>query len=277
MRKLFKSLLFLPLVLALSALPGVAFAGLHLLIQATGTNQGAILGDATLAGHENWIKVGSFSHGVYVPTGINGEPAGPPSVSELSLMKGWDRSIVKLMKAQTDGEIFSSFKMEYVEDNLAKMPMTLIRIELTGAHITSVQESGSSGELPSVALSLAFARITITDVMQGTSVSYDWNPVQAATPDPIAKGILLAPSPNPTYGRTEFRFSLPSDSNAELTLFDLRGHRVRELFSGWTSSEPTVAVWDGTDDHGLKVAQGMYVARLVYPGQEITQRLTLLR
>jgi type VI secretion system Hcp family effector len=277
MRKGAKSPLFLPLVVALLSLPGAAFAGLHMLIQATGTNQGTILGDATVPGHENWITALSFSHGVSVPTGSNGEPVGPPSLSELNMMKGWDRSIVKLMKAQVDGETFSSFKLEYVDDALAKMPMTLIRFELTGARITSVQESGSSSELPSVSLSFTYSRITIIDVVQGTTVSYDWNPVQAVAPDPVAKGILLAPSPNPTQGRTEFRFSLPADSNAELTLFDLRGHRVRELFSGWTSSEPTVAVWDGTDDRGMKVAQGMYVARLVYPGKEITQRLTVLR
>jgi hypothetical protein len=93
----------------------------------------------------------------------------------------------------------------------------------------------------------------------------------------VAKGILLTPAPNPTHGQTEFRFSLPADSNAKLELFDLRGHRVREVFNGATSSENTVAVWDGNDDGGMRVAQGIYIARLVYPGREVTQRITVLR
>ncbi len=44
-----------------------------------------------------------------------------------------------------------------------------------------------------------------------------------------------------------------------------------------TVNESTVAVWDGTNEDGMRVAQGVYMARLTYPGHEYTQRITVLR
>ena len=266
----------LALVFTLLTLPCLALAAGNIYIHAVGSAQGTIPGDATAQFHENWINVYSFSHGVSVPTGLNGVPSGPPYVSDLSVMTKFDRSTVKLFTAQATGETFASFVMEWVDAGTSE---TLIRYELINAHVSSAQENGSTGgdSTPMVSLSFSYSRIVITDVVEGTQVSYDWTPNSAMTPDPVAKGILLAPSPNPMHGQTEFRFSLPADSNAELALYDVRGRLVRDLHHGWTSAESTVAVWDGTDDNGNQVATGMYVARLTYPGREVTQRVTVIR
>lgn len=276
MRTLRKSLFLVPLVLALLALPGTSLAAIQLVLHAVGSVQGNIPGASTLPGHENWIELDSFQHGVSVPIGPNGQPSGPAQTSEVTISKSWDRSVVRLFQAQATAEVFTDVTFELVDTAPAKMPMTLIRWQLINANLASASES-SGGFLPSLSLGFSYSQIIITDVAQGTTVTYSWNPVQSAAPETLAKGILLTPSPNPTQGQTEFRFSLPSDSNAKLALFDLRGHLVREVYSGWTSSEPTVAVWDGKDDTGKRVAQGMYVARLTYPGREVTQRITVLR
>jgi type VI secretion system secreted protein Hcp len=277
MRHRRRSFAFLPLVLALASLPGLAFASGDLVILAQGATQGTIQGASTIQFHENWIDVFSFSHGVSVPTGANGLPTGPAITSPLSIMTRFDRSTIKMFRAQANQELFTIFRMEWVD---AGTGQALFRYELTNARIIDAQESGSAGGdiAPTLSMSINYSRITITDLVQGTSMSYDWNSGSAATPpESVAKGILLTPAPNPTHGQTEFRFSLPADSNATLELFDLRGHRVRKVYSGMTSTDDTVAVWDGTDDRGNRVAQGIYVARLVYPGREVTQRITVLR
>lgn len=271
-----KSLFRLGLVVALLALPGLAFATVHLVLQATGDSQGAILGSSTLGGHENWIELYSFQHGVTVPVGPSGQPSGAPQTSELTLAALFDRSTVPLFRAQANLESFSNFRLELVDDAPAKMPMTVYRIDLIDGYLVGTSES-SGGSLPSVSLSFAYSQIIITDVARGTTVTYNWNPLLASAPQTVDKMNVIATTPNPTQGRTEFRFSLPNDSDARLTLFDVRGHLVRELYSGRTSSESTVAVWDGNDDRGLRVAQGVYMARLTYPGREVTQRITLLR
>lgn len=268
---------FLPLALALLVLPVAASAGGELVIYADGANQGIILGSSTEPTHRNWIDVFSFAHGVSVPTGAGGTPTGPAITSPLNIMTSFDRSTVKLFKAQADQELFTIFKMEWVDTATGDV---LFRYELANARLIDAQESGSAGggNAPTISMSFNYSAITITDVVQHTSVTYNWNPSSAATPpESLAKGILLTPAPNPTHGQTEFRFSLPADSNAKLELFDVRGHRVREVYNGETSSDDTVAVWDGTDDRGMRVAQGIYIARLVYPGREVTQRITVLR
>lgn len=270
-------LLLLGLLVLLASLPGSASATLYMFLNVEGASQGLIPGDATLPGYENWIEVSSFSHGVFVAPGVNGQPSGPPSVSDLSLTKGFDRSILRILRAQADQERLSSFTLEIATDSPLKMSMPIYRIELVNAYVSSAQESGSAGELPYFSLSFSYERVIITDIVEGTSVAYDWSPFAASAPETASKGILLPATPNPTRGSTEFRFSLPGDSDAELTLYDLRGHLVRRLHSGWTPAEGAVAVWDGTDDAGSRAPQGVYMARLSYPGHEITQRITLLR
>lgn len=259
----------------LLALPGAASAA-DLVLQVVGATQGSIAGTSTIQGHENWITLYSFSHGVSVPVGPSGAPSGAPETSPATVMASFDRSTVKLMRALANAENLTTWKMEWLDSGTRQV---LLRYELQNAHVASVNESGSTGgdNYPTVSLSFIYSRIIITDVVAGTNVQYDWNPVSTNAPQIAAKGILLAPSPNPTQGRAEFSFTLPADSDARLTLFDVRGHRVRELFDGRTSAEPNVAVWDGTDDSGQRVAQGMYIARLTYPGREVTQRITVLR
>jgi hypothetical protein len=190
----------------------------------------------------------------------------------------WDQATLNLFQAQATGAPFQTVTVEVIEDFTAKMPMAVVRFVLQDAHIAALSYGFVDGSgYFDVHMNLSFSQVTITDLAAGTSATYAWNPFSSATPPAEDKGIVLSPSPNPTYGQTEFRFALPADSNARLELFDLRGARVRELYNGRTSGESTVAVWDGTDDGGRRVAQGVYMARLSYPGREVTQRITVLR
>jgi hypothetical protein len=93
-----------------------------------------------------------------------------------------------------------------------------------------------------------YASITLTDLLNATIVRYNWNGEISSGAGPLA-GLpkLEAPAPNPSSGETRFRFTLPAANEANLSVFDVRGRRVRELHSGWTPPEETVAVWDGTD------------------------------
>ncbi len=269
---------FLSLALAVAILPSLAFASGDLVIFAQGATQGAIQGESIVQFHENWIDVFSFSHGVSVPTGANGVPTGPAVTTPLSVMGKFDRSTIQMFRAQANQELFTNFTMEWVD---ASTGGALFRYNLTNARLIDAFESGSAGgdDAPIISMSFNYSQITIHDLAQGTSMTYNWNQGSSASPpESVAgKGILLTPSPNPTHGQTEFRFSLPADSNATLELYDVRGRRVREVYKGRTSNDDTIVAWDGTDDSGMRVAQGIYLARLVYPGREITQRITVLR
>lgn len=274
MRNRTQFLLALPLALALLAVPLAASAGLYL--RATGSAQGTIAGESTAPGRHNWIDITSFSHQITTPIDPNGIPTGPAQTSPLSLSKLFDRATVKLFQAAANQEIFTEVRLEFTEIDQQGQETTIYRIELTDGRLIDMAQAGSSSDV-SEAFSFSYARVTLTDIANGTVAVYDWYSVSTAPPADLAKGILLPPAPNPTSGATEFRFALPVASNADLTLYDLRGRLVRELHHGWTATEPVVAVWDGTDERGAEVAQGLYVARLTYPGRVVTQRVAVLR
>ncbi len=267
-------LLLLSLVASLSGRPASASTSIYL--QTSGVVQGPILGEATAIAHANWIDIFAYSWGVAVPVGPAGVPSGPAQPQALTVTKNFDRSSVKLLTATLNGEMLQPWTMEFVNGSTLAV---YYRITMTGAHIMADQQSGSS-EIPTESISFAYSTITLIDVLQGISATFNWSSTgtaAVATQSFLAKGILLPPAPNPTRGETQFRFSLPSGMDSDLSLFDAQGRRVRALHHGPASAQSVVSVWDGTDDSGAKVAPGIYVARLAYAGEVVTQHFAVVR
>jgi len=100
-----------------------------------------------------------------------------------------------------------------------------------------------------------------------------------AVDDPAFPSVvrLLAPRPNPSAGRTTFDFVLPQSAEANLTVYDVRGARVRTLATGpYTAGTHRVA-WDGCDEEGRRAAPGIYLVRLEAMGRSRAQRLAVVR
>jgi hypothetical protein len=197
--------------------------------------------------------------------------------SPLYVSKSFDRASVKLFQSASTGERFNNFRMDFTRQNQMGQNQLYYRIELEDGLLIELNQAGDSSSQPNETASLAFSRIILTDLMTGSVVIYDWNGGASTTPEPWAKGLLAPPSPNPSSELTKFSFALPVASDAELSLFDLRGRLVRELHRGWTTVDPVVEVWDLKDDSGAPVAQGLYLARLTYPGTVVTQRVMVVR
>lgn len=262
-------------LLALAVAPSAARAAGQLFLYAENQLYGQIRGDAVAQGFEDWIVCQAFQHAISVPVGPGGVPTGAPQTTPLTIQAYFDPSTVRFLASQAVLEPFTSLQLDWADDLTGD---TLLRFDLNDAYLASVSESASSGDArPLVTLVFSYDAIAIQDYVEGTSAVFDWNPTSSSALENLAKGLLLSPSPNPTQGPAEFRFSLPADSNAVLALYDLRGHRVRELHNGFTPAGGGVVAWDGTDDHGRRVGQGVYLARLTSPGREVTERLTVLR
>jgi hypothetical protein len=83
--------------------------------------------------------------------------------------------------------------------------------------------------------------------------------------------------PNPFNPLTNIIYFLPADAHAELTIYNLRGARVRELADGSQTAGWKRVTWDGKDSEGMKVASGIYFCRLqTAEGSEII-RMVLLK
>ena len=92
-----------------------------------------------------------------------------------------------------------------------------------------------------------------------------------------AIGLRLGSSrPNPCISTTSIDFRLPRAQKAELALFDLRGRRIRTLFSEVGAPGHHSVIWDGRDDVGQRAANGVYVYQLKTGDKTLSRRVILL-
>jgi hypothetical protein len=102
----------------------------------------------------------------------------------------------------------------------------------------------------------------------GHAVKFTTDVPKVAVNEPVASTnlprrlALLANAPNPFRGATRLRYSVPREMRLSLSVYDRTGRRVKRLFSGLAQPGVRNAAWDGRDDQGRSVAQGVYFYRL---------------
>lgn len=97
-------------------------------------------------------------------------------------------------------------------------------------------------------------------------------------PGATAGVLMLHPAaPNPIIDHASLTFDLPRDADVDLAIYDVAGRRVRTLERGTIAAGPHRTAWDGYGEGGLRMAAGLYVARLVADGETRTQRLVVTR
>ncbi|GJM45301.1 MAG: hypothetical protein DHS20C21_21430 [Gemmatimonadota bacterium] len=84
-------------------------------------------------------------------------------------------------------------------------------------------------------------------------------------------------APNPTPGRTHIDYQLTRAAHVDLSVFDVRGRRIRTLVSGPRPAGAAEAVWDGRDEDRRSVPTGMYFVRFETEGDLATRKITLVR
>ena len=83
--------------------------------------------------------------------------------------------------------------------------------------------------------------------------------------------------PNPFREQTTLTYTLPKSGNVTLEVFDVLGRRVRVLVDESKEAGTYNAIWEGADDGGRRVASGVYLGRLTFEGQTLTQKLVLVK
>ena len=104
-------------------------------------------------------------------------------------------------------------------------------------------------------------------------------PVTATTTPPrVLMGLTIeANHPNPFNPRTTIRYSIPEDAWIRIQVFDARGRLVRTLVDRRVYGGPHAVVWNGCNDAGLDLPNGVYLSRLEADGQVAHGRMTLVR
>ena len=97
------------------------------------------------------------------------------------------------------------------------------------------------------------------------------------TADPATPTLLFAPYPNPASRAVTIRFSLATESAAELEVFSLAGARVRRLVSGRLAAGEHSRTWNGENAAGQRVREGIYFVRLRAAGVTFTRKVFMTR
>jgi hypothetical protein len=93
----------------------------------------------------------------------------------------------------------------------------------------------------------------------------------------IQKPTLYQSYPNPFKSQTAIRYSLSANSNIALTIYDISGRLVKTLFSEYQRAGIYSINWNGRDDKGRTLAQGVYFYRLKTEEFTNTKRMVLIR
>jgi len=101
--------------------------------------------------------------------------------------------------------------------------------------------------------------------------------VGEAAPNGVGDAARLSAFPNPSRGDVELRFAMPRPVAPRVEIYDATGRRVRGLDDANARAGVQSVLWDGRNDHGAHVPSGVYFARVSWPDQSATTRLTLLR
>ncbi len=83
--------------------------------------------------------------------------------------------------------------------------------------------------------------------------------------------------PNPFNPTTTISFSLPKEEDIELTIYNIKGQKVKTLYSGIAEEGKHTMIWEGKNTNDKSVSSGIYFYKLRTKDKELTKKMLLLK
>ncbi len=83
--------------------------------------------------------------------------------------------------------------------------------------------------------------------------------------------------PNPFNPETQISFDLPVNSDVSLVVYNTLGQVVKTLVSGNRNAGAYTVTWNGTNDHGVQVANGIYIYMIKAGNFTQVRKMTFLK
>ena len=83
--------------------------------------------------------------------------------------------------------------------------------------------------------------------------------------------------PNPFNPETMIDFYLPEANDIKLSIFNIKGEKVRTIYDGYLDSGYQSMKWNGQNDNGVTLPSGFYIMSLNYDNQTITNKMVKLK
>ncbi|MBI5805983.1 T9SS type A sorting domain-containing protein [candidate division TA06 bacterium] len=91
------------------------------------------------------------------------------------------------------------------------------------------------------------------------------------------EALLYQAFPNPFNGNTTISFSLPSAGSVSLKVYNIAGQVVKTICDEHRKAGVYKITWNGNDESGNKVSNGIYLYRLVTKDQSQAKKVIVLR
>ena len=229
------------------------------------------------------FQVLAAGHRFFAGTGlVNGDSIGMAGLNGAA--SGWemDTSIPGLAP---DGVLVSAFG----SDDRGSPPANLELLARGrnpggyGADMTFYRTPSGGGVFSAGSLSFGGSLVvdpTLQQIVRNVLDEYLQRPVTGVAPrgGGNAADILGPNVPNPFVRSTRIRFTLARPDRVRLRIYDISGRMIRTLMddNGLPRHDGSVS-WDGLDDSGQDVADGVYVVRLETSGRTESRRILRLR
>lgn len=88
--------------------------------------------------------------------------------------------------------------------------------------------------------------------------------------------INLSSYPNPFNPQTTIRYTLPSNDDISVSVYNMKGQHVRSLVNGYHTHGEYEVTWNGLDADGKAVGSGLYFVRLSGKGSALATKKIIL-
>ena len=83
--------------------------------------------------------------------------------------------------------------------------------------------------------------------------------------------------PNPFNAQTTIKYYLPQNSRVELSIYNIKGQKVKTLVDGFQSTGFKNVTWDSTNRNGEQVASGVYFYKIKTDYSQEIKKMVLLK
>jgi hypothetical protein len=83
--------------------------------------------------------------------------------------------------------------------------------------------------------------------------------------------------PNPFNSSTTISYNIPQTGDVEISIYDLKGQRIKTYQIGKTPPGNYYLEWDGKNEKGQKVISGTYIYKIIYNETIRSNKMLLIK
>ena len=89
--------------------------------------------------------------------------------------------------------------------------------------------------------------------------------------------IIVSNDPNPFNPTTTISYQLPADSKVHISIFNIKGQKVKTLVNEILPAGEHSAIWNGRDSNGNRVGSGIYFYKLKAGDFQKVKKMILIK